>query len=67
MAASINSVTGDLIKSKPNNEAFEQNFERIFGNKKKKFAEDFHDDDNREKAIAQNGNVGYDDKDVLGQ
>jgi len=45
-------------------QAFEDNFDRIFS-KKKKHDEDFHDDDKRELAIAQNGNVGYDEKDVL--
>jgi len=47
--------------------AFEDNFDRIFGKKKKKYDEDFHDDDQREMALAQNGNVGYDEKDVLGK
>jgi len=34
--------------------------------RKKQYDEDFHDDDQRERALAQNGNVGYDEADVLG-
>lgn len=62
-----NDITGDNIKSRVNTKSFDENFDRIFGTKKKKYDEDFHDDDARELAIAQNGNVGYDEKDVLGQ
>ena len=62
-----NDITGDSIKSRANTKSFDENFDRIFGNKKKKYDEDFHDDDQREMALAQNGNVGYDEKDVLGQ
>lgn len=67
MAVSKNDVTGDNIKSRVNTKSFDENFDRIFGTKNKKYDEDFHDDDQREKAVAQNGNVGYDEKDVLGQ
>jgi len=45
--------------------AFDDNFDRIFG-KKKKYAEDWQSEE-RDRAIAQNGNVGYDEKDVLGK
>jgi hypothetical protein len=31
-----NDVTGDWLQSKPNNEMFEQGWDRIFGKKKKK-------------------------------
>jgi hypothetical protein len=31
-----NDVTGDWLHSKPNNEMFEQGWDRIFGKKKKK-------------------------------
>ena len=61
-----NDITGDKIKSRVNTQSFDENFDRIFG-KKKKYSEDFHDDDQREKALAQNGNVGYEEKDILGQ
>ena len=30
-----NDITGDLLKSKLNNEKFEENFDKIFGQKKK--------------------------------
>lgn len=32
---SKNDITGDWIKSKPNSEQFEENFDRIFGKKEK--------------------------------
>ena len=45
--------------------AFEDNFDAIFGKKDKpKYSEDWQSPE-RDKAIAQNGNVGYDEKDVL--
>lgn len=32
--ATINDVTGDALKSKPNNDKFRENFDRIFGKPK---------------------------------
>lgn len=47
--------------------AFEDNFDAIFGKKEKpKYSEDWQSE-KRDKTIAQNGNVGYDEKDVLGE
>lgn len=52
-----NDITGDAIKSKPNNKAFEDNFDKIFGKKKPKYSEDWQSEE-RDKTIAQNGNTG---------
>ena len=52
-----NDITGDVIKSKPNTKAFEDNFDKIFGKKKSTYSEDWQSPD-RDKAIAQNGNTG---------
>ena len=47
--------------------SFEANFDAIFGKKEKsKYSEDWQSTE-RDKTIAQNGNVGYDEKDVLGE
>jgi hypothetical protein len=45
-----NDVTGDWLHSKPNNEMFEQGWDRIFGKKKK--------DESRIDVVGQNGNDG---------
>ena len=76
-----NDITGDLIKTKATmGQEFEDNFNRIFGQKKKtnggwtpppvvtptqpaEYAEDWQSSE-RDKAIAQNGNVGYTDEEV---
>lgn len=55
--ATKNDVTGDSIVSRPNTKQFEDNFEKIFGKKKPKYSEDWQDED-RDKAISQNGNDG---------
>jgi hypothetical protein len=47
---SQNDVTGDWLHSKPNNEMFEQGWDRIFGKKKK--------EPSRIDVISQNGNEG---------
>ena len=51
-----NDITGDVIKSKANSKAFDDNFDKIFG-KKPKYSEDWQSEE-RDKAIAQNGNTG---------
>ena len=82
-----NEITGDLLKSKLNNEKFEENFEKIFGKKKTnggwkpptdvvkptstptqptEYAEDWQDSQ-RDKAISQNGNVGYTEEQIKGE
>jgi hypothetical protein len=38
MATAKNDVTGDFIKSKPSNDMFEENFDKIF--RKKKLSDD---------------------------
>jgi hypothetical protein len=43
-------VTGDWLQSKPNNEMFEQGWDRIFGKKKK--------EESRIDVVGQNGNDG---------
>ena len=48
---SQNDVTGDWLQSKPNNEMFEKNFDRIFRNKDKK-------EESRIDVVGQNGNDG---------
>jgi hypothetical protein len=45
-----NDVTGDWLQSKPNNEMFEQGWDRIFGKKKK--------EESRIDIVGQNGNDG---------
>ena len=45
-----NDVTGDWLHSKPNNEMFEQGWDRIFGKKKK--------EESRIDVVGQNGNEG---------
>jgi hypothetical protein len=45
-----NDVTGDWLQSKPNNEMFEQGWDRIFGKKKK--------EESRIDVVGQNGNEG---------
>ena len=45
-----NDVTGDWLQSKPNNEMFEQGWDRIFGKKKK--------EESRIDGVGQNGNDG---------
>jgi len=53
--------------TKEQRKAFDDNFDAIFGKKKKvEYSEDWQSED-RARAIAQNGNVGYDEKDVLGK
>ena len=47
---SKNDITGDFIASKPNNEMFEQGWDRIFGKKKK--------EESRIDVVGQNGNDG---------
>ena len=44
-----NDVTGDWLQSKPNNEMFEQGWDRIFGKKK---------EESRIDVVGQNGNEG---------
>lgn len=61
--ASRNDITKDLLISKPNSQQFEENFDRIFGVKKKEkyippvYSEDWQSEE-RAKALAQNGNDG---------
>jgi thiamine pyrophosphokinase len=66
---SKNDITGDNIKSKINSKQFEDGYDRIFRNKSKTnqsvecatcFCDDRGCQKQRQKAIAQNGNVGYD-------
>ena len=45
-----NDVTGDWIQSKPNNDMFEEGWDRIFGKKKK--------EESRIDVVGQNGNDG---------
>ena len=49
MATARNDVTGDLLRSKPSNDMFEENFDRIFRKKK---------DESRIDVVGQNGNDG---------
>jgi hypothetical protein len=39
MATARNDVTGDLLRSKPSNDMFEENFDKIFRKKKEELAE----------------------------
>lgn len=50
MATAKNDITGDFIKSKPASDMFEENFDRIFRQKKK--------EDSRIDVVGQNGNDG---------
>lgn len=52
-----NDITGDAIKSKPNTDAFEENFDRIFGKKDKTKKEDDWDE-RRIDIIGSNGPTG---------
>ena len=72
-----NDITGDLLKSKLNNEKFEENFEKIFGQKKKtnggwkpptavEHSEDWQSEQ-RDRAISQNGNIGYTPEQIEGE
>lgn len=68
--AAKNDITGDEIKSKNNSKQYEDNWDRIFGKKTDvvkpvvtptqpaEYAEDWQSSE-RDRAIAQNGNVGY--------
>lgn len=67
--ATTNPITGDLLVSKTLSEDGEKNYESIFGKKKKtnggwkppplpEYSEDWQSEQ-RDRAIAQNGNVGY--------
>lgn len=47
---SQNDITGDWLHSKPNNEMFEQGWDRIFGKKNK--------EESRIDVVGQNGNDG---------
>ena len=53
--ATKNDITGDALISKVNTKAYEDNFDKIFG-KKKKQADDW--DESRIDTIGQNGNDG---------
>lgn len=56
-----NDITGDLIQSKQNNKAFEDNFDRIFRKVKKEAPELWtEEEEKRVDIIGQNGPVGYD-------
>lgn len=68
--ASRNDVTNDLLISKTLSAEGEENWDRIFGKKKKEkyippplYSEDWQSEQ-RDKAIAQNGNVGYSQDDI---
>ena len=66
MATAKNDITGDWIKSKPASDMFEQNFDRIFRQKKveEKLEESIKDNEelyksvSRIEQIGQNGNDG---------
>lgn len=82
--ASYNDITGDKIQTRDKlSKEGEENFDRIFGTKKKtnggwtpppvvtptqpaEYAEDWQSSE-RDKAIAQNGNVGYNEEEVNGK
>jgi hypothetical protein len=59
--ATKNDITGDSIISKTNTKQYEENWDRIFGKKKKD--EELFDED-RIDIIGQNGNIGYSDADI---
>lgn len=55
-----NDITGDLIQSKLNSKAFEDNFDRIFRKVKEEAPELWtEEDEKRVDIIGQNGPVGY--------
>jgi len=55
-----NNITGDLIQSKLNSKAFEDNFDRIFRKVKEEAPELWtEEDEKRVDIIGQNGPVGY--------
>lgn len=58
--ATRNDITGDALISKTNSKEYEDNWDRIFGKKKKE--ETF--DEDRIDIIGQNGNIGYDDASI---
>ena len=51
-----NDITGDWIKSKPTNDMFGENFDRIFRQKKEETIT--HKDETRIDIVGQNGNDG---------
>lgn len=56
--ATKNDLTGDAIVSRANTKAFDENFAQIFRKKKPViYSEDWQQED-RSRAIAQNGNDG---------
>jgi hypothetical protein len=61
--ATKNDITGDEIKSRGNSKDYEDNFDRIFRKNKVvepvEYSEDWQPE-KRDRAIAQNGNIGYD-------
>jgi hypothetical protein len=59
--ATKNDITGDSIISKTNTKQYEDNWDKIFGKKKK--PEELFDED-RIDIIGQNGNIGYTDADI---
>lgn len=70
--ASTNDITGDNLISLGLSPEGEKQFEKIFGVKKKEkyippplpeYSEDWQSEQ-RDRAIAQNGNVGYTEKDI---
>ena len=80
--AARNDITGDELKSKVNTKEYEDNFDKIFGKKKTnggwtpppvvtptqpaEYAEDWQSAE-RDKAIAQNGNIGYTPEQIEGE
>jgi hypothetical protein len=65
--ATKNDITGDSLVSKTNSKAYEDNYDKIFGKKKKTvyYAENPLDfDEERIDVIGQNGNIGYSDADI---
>jgi len=55
-----NDITGDLIQSKLNSKAFEDNFDKIFRKVKEEAPELWtEEDEKRVDIIGQNGPVGY--------
>ena len=60
-----NDITGDLIQSKTNNKAFEDNFDRIFRKVKEEAPELWtEEEEKRVDIIGQNGPVGYNLEDI---
>jgi hypothetical protein len=64
--ATKNDITGDSLVSKTNSKAYEDNYDKIFGKKKKvHYAGTFSNfDEDRIDVIGQNGNIGYTDADI---